>query len=228
MKQAKKRNWALIAYPESMPENWEQVLTETGLEVCISPLHDKDEKEDSPGELKKPHYHIIIKYPGPTTNNTVKELAESINAPTWRPVESLRGAVRYQTHKDNPEKAQYQESDIRTLNGFELYGINDLTSSELRELSFRCQDLINEQGLLEYSDLMDLLQSMALQDPEDGPLYDYADNHTLKLTAYINSKRNKLKKAEEEKEKNFTKRKMAGDGQKSPLEEVLEEGQADQ
>lgn len=218
MTQARKRHWALIAYPESMPENWEQLLTETGLECCISPLHDRDLKEDDSGELKKPHYHIIVKYRGPTSPSIVKELAGKINAPTWKPVESLRGAVRYQTHKDNPEKAQYQESDIKCLNGFELYGITDLTSSELRELSFRCQDLINQQQIFEYADLMDLLQSMALQDPEDGPLYDYADNHTLKLTAYISSKRNKAKEAREKAEKAFSKQKKAG-ASVSPLEQ---------
>lgn len=218
MKATKKRNWALIAYPESLPENWEQILTETGLEVCISPLHDRDLKEDGSGELKKPHYHIILKFPGPTTSGAVKEIADQLNAPTWKPVESLRGAVRYDTHKDNPEKAQYSESDIRCLNGFELYGINDLTSAELTELSMRCLEVINGQGFTEYADLIDLLVSMAQQDPEDRPLYEYARDHTIYLTAYLNSKRNKLKAAKEEAEKNFTKRKMAGDGQESPLE----------
>lgn len=217
MKEQRKRNWAIIAYPESLPENWEQILTETGLEVCISPLHDRDQKEDGSG-LKKPHYHIILKYTGPTSSNVVKQVADQLNAPTWKPVESLRGAVRYQTHKDHPDKAQYQESDIRCLNGFELYGINDLTASELTELSMRCLEVINGQGFTEYADLIDLLESMARQDPEDRPLYEYARDHTIFLTAYLNSKRNKLKTAKEEAEKTFTKRKMAGDGQKSPLQ----------
>ena len=38
----KKRYWCFIGYPESLPPNWIEVLTLTGLQVAISPLHDKD------------------------------------------------------------------------------------------------------------------------------------------------------------------------------------------
>lgn len=47
----KKRNWGFILYTESAPLNWIEILKESGLPCCISPLHDKD--VDSDGNLKK-------------------------------------------------------------------------------------------------------------------------------------------------------------------------------
>lgn len=57
MKVVKGRNWAFLVYPESLPSNWEDIITETGLPMAFSPLHDKDVNPN--GEEKKPHYHVI-------------------------------------------------------------------------------------------------------------------------------------------------------------------------
>lgn len=62
----KKRYWAFVLYPESAPENWKEILQQTGLSCCVSPLHDKD--INPTGEPKKAHYHIILCYSGPTTD----------------------------------------------------------------------------------------------------------------------------------------------------------------
>ena len=62
----KKRNWTIVVYPESLPENWKDILRESGLQVGISPLHDKDVNPD--GSIKKPHYHLILIYSGPTSD----------------------------------------------------------------------------------------------------------------------------------------------------------------
>jgi len=101
-KLSKKRNWAFVAYPESLPKNWQEILTQTGLPIAISPLHDKDENPD--GTKKKPHYHIILIYSGPTSFSVVQTLTQKLNAPAPIPLEAVRGYYRYLTHKDNPEK----------------------------------------------------------------------------------------------------------------------------
>ena len=72
----KKRNWAFVLYPESAPDNWKDMLQETGLPCSISPLHDKDVDPD--GNPKKAHYHIIVCYNGPTS---FKYLAQSTKHP---------------------------------------------------------------------------------------------------------------------------------------------------
>lgn len=228
MKQVKKRNWCIIGYPESLPERWEQKLIETGLPFSVSPLHDKDLKEDGSEGFKKAHYHIIVCYPGPTTFNTVLELAGTLNASNVKPIESVKGAYRYHTHKDNPEKAQYKDEDIRNFNGFDPLDYKDLTATELRQLSRECIHLINEKGIFEYSDLIDSLLSLAEADPEQSDLYDYATKNTIMLNNYLTSKRNKAEKAEKQKKEQFTRTKRAGDGQKSPLRELFGDKWADE
>lgn len=182
----KKRNWAFVLYPESAPADWLEQLRLTGLQCAISPLHDID--LNPTGEPKKAHYHIILCYSGPTSYNVVKTLTDKLNQPIPQALEQVRGYYRYLTHKDNPEKAQYSESDIRTLNGFNISDYVELTKSEVIEIKKNLQQLIRNLDLLEYSDFMDYLQ-----DNELNLEYDVASCNTYFFEKYITSRRNKLK-----------------------------------
>ncbi len=184
----KKRNWALIAYPDSLPDDWLQILADTGLQVAISPLHDSDLNPD--GEPKKAHYHLILCYPGPQTYNAVKTLADSLHCPIPKPLESIRGAYRYFTHLDNPEKFQYDASLIQCLNGFSILDYVELTKSEVLRIKQDLQGFIRAQNVMEYSDLMD-----ALQDAGNTDYYDVASSNTYFFEKYISSRRNKAKNA---------------------------------
>lgn len=57
-KETRTRNWSVIVYPESAPENWRQILDESHIEWIESPLHEFD--TNPTGEIKKPHYHILL------------------------------------------------------------------------------------------------------------------------------------------------------------------------
>ena len=186
----KKRNWALIAYPDSLPDDWLQILADTGLQVAISPLHDSDLNPD--GEPKKAHYHLILCYPGPQTYNAVKTLADSLHCPIPKPLESIRGAYRYFTHLDNPEKFQYDASLIQCLNGFSILDYVELTKSEVLRIKQDLQGFIRAQNIFEYSDLMD-----TLQDSGNSDYYDVASSNTYFFEKYITSRRNKAKNAAE-------------------------------
>ena len=88
-KDVKKRNWAMVLYPESAPEDWRDQLRKTGLQCAVSPLHDKDTNAD--GEPKKPHYHVILVYGSPTTYRNVEGLTKRLNQPIPQPLEQVRG-----------------------------------------------------------------------------------------------------------------------------------------
>lgn len=184
-KNVKKRNWAFVAYPESLPTNWKEQLQLTGLQVAISPLHDKD--KDPTGEPKKPHYHVILCYAGPTSYNVVKALTDSLNCPIPQPLEQVRGYYRYFTHLDNPEKYQYSPDTIETINGFSIVDFVELTKSEVLTAKRKLQSLIRERNILEYSDFMDYLQDSENMEQE----YDVASNNTYFFEKYISSRRNK-------------------------------------
>lgn len=182
-KNNKKRNWAFVVYPESLPDNWIDQLRMTGLKAVISPLHDKDVNPD--GTIKKPHYHVIVVYSGPTSYNVVKSVAvDQLNGASPIPLEAVRGYYRYLTHMDNPEKYQYSKSDLIHLNGFDIRDYSELTSSEKDEIKKRLIELINEYGVIEYSTFINLVMSRG-----DSDQFHEATANTIFFNAYIKSVR---------------------------------------
>ena len=152
MRNVKKRYWAMVLYPESAPTDWRDKLRESGIQCAVSPLHDKDLNADN--SPKKAHYHVILCYEGPTTFNNVNALCESLNQPIPQPLEQLRGYYRYLVHKDNPEKYQYKESQITTINGFDISNYLDLTNSQVVAILKEITQFIDDNDIVEYSTLM--------------------------------------------------------------------------
>lgn len=180
----KNRYWAFVLYLESAPENWKEQLQLTGLSICISPYHDKDKNPD--GTDKKPHYHIILCFGGPTTFNNVKSITDSLNQPIPISLQQVKGYYRYLTHMDNPEKYQYNESDIQCLNGFNIDDYVDLSYSQVKSIMVSLQTLILKNNMLEYCELLDYLLFHEMYTE-----LDVASNHTVMLNSYITSRRNK-------------------------------------
>lgn len=175
----KKRYWAFVAYPESLPDDWLEKLQIQGIAMAISPLHDKD--LDPTGELKKPHYHIILVYNGPTTYNNVLELTVSVNGTIPIYLESVRGMYRYLTHRDNPDKHQYDDTEIKKLNGFD-YDVY-ISTSEILEIKKEILNLIDDMKIIEYAALINYCRKNRT---------DYLEvvcNNTIFWNTYLTSKR---------------------------------------
>lgn len=184
MKNIKGRSWAFVMYPESMPDNWFDILQQTGLPFAISPLHDKD--LDPTGESKKSHYHVITYYDNPTTLKNVKEnVCDLVNATIPIKLENIRGMYRYHLHLDNPDKYQYDDRDRIFINSFDSNEVNKLTETEIDKLKFEIQILIDTENILEYSKLMKRLATDDLFE-----LWRVASKHTLFFKSYLDSKRN--------------------------------------
>lgn len=182
----KKRNWAFVVWPDSAPDNWRDLLQESGLMFAISPLHDKDVNPD--GEPKKPHYHVIMCFDGPTTYKNALSVAERTNANTVQPLEQIRGYYRYFTHIDNPEKYQYDDKEITTINGFDINNYIELSYTEISKYLFYIQYIIKDHKITEYADLVDLLA-----DTDQKELWDVARTNTVFLKNYIDSRRYKTR-----------------------------------
>ena len=107
------RNFATVVYPESAPDNWKEVLFSHCVPAFISPLHDKD--INPTGEPKKPHYHVMLMFEGKKSIAQVEEIFKTINGVGCEIVKSVRGYARYLCHLDNPEKHQYDVSEVTCL-----------------------------------------------------------------------------------------------------------------
>lgn len=113
--QVRTKNFATIVYPESAPTNWMDILEEEHIPAFISPLHDKD--LDKNGNLKKPHYHVILMFDGLKTEEQAREVFAKIGGVGTEKIKSLKSYTRYLCHLDSTKKAQYDIADIIELSG---------------------------------------------------------------------------------------------------------------
>lgn len=119
-KDGRSRNFATVVYPESAPENWLEILQQRCVPCLVSPLHELDCNPD--GEVKKAHYHVLLKFDGKKCTDTVKEICQSFGGVGCETVQSFRGYARYLCHLDNPEKAQYSVDDVKSFGGVDYLG----------------------------------------------------------------------------------------------------------
>ena len=181
MTATKTRYWTFLIYPDDIKTDWLSFLNELHIPVAISPLHNKDINPDD--TIKKPHFHIIVCFEGPTTYNNIldnickplgcyDDLDKKLYGITIpKRVLSLRGMYRYLTHLDNPEKYQYNQEDITTLGDFQL----DMTESEITLIVKAIIDTINVKGFINYYELVNYYLELG----------DFDEFNVIKRNAYF-------------------------------------------
>lgn len=180
------RVWCAVVYPESAPELWRDTLDEAHIEWAESPLHDKD-ADPGTGECKKPHWHILLAFDGPKSYEQVLELLAPLNCTIPQRCHSLRGAVRYFCHLDNPEKFQYPVSGIVAHGGFDLASALAPTASQRYELIAEMEEWCISSGCVEFCDLLDYA---AHERREDWfPLL--CDSCAFVMTQFLRSRRHR-------------------------------------
>lgn len=191
-KDTRARNWSWIVYPESAPENWITLLDEMGEKWIESPLHDKDVNETT-NEIKKAHWHIIISFANKKSYKQMVGISKLLNAPEPKSIANLQGAVQYLWHRNNPEKYQYNKSDVVAHNGFKyrqyLTDIGVDTDMILQEII----QWVQETGCSEYGDLVNYSVSEKFDD-----WFPTVRRQTIFLTAYLRSNRHKPKNVNKE------------------------------
>lgn len=145
------RVWAFIMYPESVPENWRSVLSDSHIPAAAI-LHDRDVTAD--GELKKPHYHVMLFYRSVKSYAQVRALTDSLNATSPEQVGDTRGYVRYLCHADDPDKAQYSISEIIRFGGVDLRKWLKPTIEERYDLISEMIAFCNDNNVTEFAELM--------------------------------------------------------------------------
>lgn len=179
------RIWAAVVYPESAPENWRDILDDYHIEWAESPLHEFD--VNPTGELKKAHWHIVLAFDGPKSYEQVVEILAPLNGPIPQRCHSLKGAVRYFAHLDNPEKYQYSVSDIVAHGGFDVAAALAPSSSERYAIITEMIQYVKAEGVTEYQDLMDY----ALAEHSDTWFPLLCDSCTVVMQQYIKSQRHR-------------------------------------
>lgn len=179
-REARSKVWACVMYPESAPGDWLEKLGETMVEAFVSPLHDKDVNPD--GTPKKPHWHVLMSFGSLKTAAQVAEVMKEFGC-TLSPerVKNTRGYARYLCHMDNPEKAQYNPSDIKSFGGWDYLSIIGLPSDKYMLLG-EMMDYCDENEIYSYR----LLLRFARKEREDW-FRCLCDEGTYVMKEYLKS-----------------------------------------
>ena len=127
-KDTRTRNWTIVVYPDSAPDNWREIIDDMHIEWVESPLHDSDLNAD--GSVKKAHWHILLMFGGVKSYEQVLELIEPLNCPIPNKVHNAKALIRYMAHLDNPDKVQYDIRDIQSHGGVDVIDLLKPSSSE--------------------------------------------------------------------------------------------------
>lgn len=174
------RNFATVVYPESAPEAWQEILSQQFIPAFISPLHDKD--VNPTGEPKKAHFHVLIMFDSVKTKEQAEEIFTLIGGVGCEKVNSIRGYARYLCHLDNPEKAQYDTSTVRSMCGADYVATIGLVLDKYKAIG-EMIDYCKENNIVSYSVLLEYCRLER---------FDWfrvlCDNGTVVMKEYLKSK----------------------------------------
>ena len=185
--------WNVIFYPDSAPDYWQDILTDSRVSCAVSPVHNldrwtaKDEAENpkhKQGEYKKPHYHLHLHYDGnKTEEQVIRDFCIPLNAPEKALISnSDRNDTRYLIHLDNPDKAPYRLDECRFFNGFNVKDYFDMSEDELENLGVEIDNFIFQERITEYSVLNRKLIDLGYM-----PWLKYVKNHTMHYNYLLKS-----------------------------------------
>lgn len=184
-KDSRTRNWMIVLYPESAPQNWRDILDDFHIEWVESPLHQFD--TDATGEVKKAHYHLLLMFGGVKTYEQVLELIAPLNCPVPQRCHNAKGAVRYMAHLDNPDKFQYSPADIIAHGGVDLSELLRPSASERYSLIREMCEFVKTENITEFQDLMDY----AMSEHFDAWFPLLCDSSAYVVGQYIKSQRHR-------------------------------------
>lgn len=220
--------WEIIFYPESCPDFWQDVIIDSCIPCCLSPVHNRDyyddydefkakkqletEKDESvierlskikSGVLKKPHRHLIVDY-GTGSNKTMQQVQNDLVIPLNAykypmNITTLRGRVRYTVHMDHPNKAQYSLDDVKLFNNFQVKDYFDLSNADCDEIGMNLLQYITDFGFYDYYQLEIATRSWK-------PFHKYVVSHSILLNTLFSSagmKNIEIRRAIEENAKQF-------------------------
>lgn len=179
------RNWNIIVYPDSAPDNWRDILEDLHIEWVESPLHEFD--TNPTGECKKPHWHCTLFFGGVKTTEQVEEAIADLNCPRPSFCLSAKGSIRYMAHLDNPEKFQYDPSKIIAHGGLDLADLLRPSATERYGMLREMFAFIRTEHIMEFQDLMDY----AMVEKFDTWFPLLCDNSAYVIGQYIKSQRNR-------------------------------------
>ena len=173
-------NYRMVAYPESVAPDFIDRLKGMGVQhFAVSMLHDKDvysydefnedgELVHRAGDIKKPHYHIFIKFSGSVTWKTVYDrIAKPLGFVLDHKADKClvfceATGLRYFLHLDDPDKFQYpiEYLDQCFFFGYDIKKLEEifLATNYRVSMILDCKKIVCAYDICYFNKLMDYLE----------------------------------------------------------------------
>ena len=149
------RNFAAVLYPEDVTHADCIELLKSGGYNFGAILHNEDVYEDGEhkGEKKKPHWHVVVKFPNAVWNEPLaKELGIEPNY--IQKCKSLDSALLYLVHYGYDDKFQYELSEVFGPLAVRLASLLNDTDESTRALTI--YDMIrNSPNVVSYTEIFE-------------------------------------------------------------------------
>ena len=174
--------WYFLVYPDSAPDNWQEILKDTQIKMAISPLHQPSKGK---GE-NKPHYHIILDFDGQKTEKQATNISKLVNGTQAFTIFSPIGYYKYLIHKNDPDKEQFTDgyNAITHMNGFDFEAYQDIEKDDkLEKASISLIEAIHINEITEFAQLVEYCYD------NDMELLKELRKHGYFYNSYIRSRR---------------------------------------
>ena len=118
-KETRARSWTAVFYPESAPKNWRVILDDLHVEWVCSPLHDQD--LNPTGELKKPHYHLLVMFGHVKSYEQVVELLKPLKCPAPQRIHIIISRTRAYLSDGRGRRISYRSTPHPQIMSETLY-----------------------------------------------------------------------------------------------------------
>ncbi|MBR5799499.1 MAG: replication protein [Lachnospiraceae bacterium] len=175
--------YASLVYEESAKDNWVGILENLHIPCLISPLHNSD--IDEHGNILKPHWHILFLFETLKSRQQFSEIVEQIGSVGCEIIHCPKSYGLYLTHKNAPQKFQYDPNEIISLSGGADY-LSKITISSINKY-----DVISEIIRFCQSEHIDCLADIiefALDNNESWFHVLAEGSSSIMLTNYLKSR----------------------------------------
>lgn len=155
--------WGLILYDDSENLNFnDKIITIAQNYDYVYIKHDKD--IDSNGNLKKIHYHIILKF---NNYKWLKSLSDELNIPMnyFEKINSLNNMLVYLIHYNNADKYQYSLNEVIGTSNLKIKlnkCISNIENSEEDKIMIILYFIYSCNTRLSYRDLVSFILNKGL------------------------------------------------------------------
>ena len=108
--------WWGYLYEDSSPDDFLERMSTSGHEI-LAMKHDRD--VTAAGEVKEQHWHVVVRFAHATSAKVAKELlcGFGVKAASVQYRDSWTAVARYLCHMDDPNKTQYDPSEVMEFGG---------------------------------------------------------------------------------------------------------------